>query len=371
MEKLFSRGLSYGKGFCNRVNEKKQLQLNIDNNTHSLIISPRRYGKTSLVLNVISQNKLPFTHIDLFMKYSLGQIEDAFYEGVSSLLARLTKPTEKAMQALQKIFSNMKISLSLGDAGFEFSLKPTEKKQESLKLLLENLDEYLIKKNKKVILFIDEFQSVTISSKRDSIEAMLRFVAQKTRNIVFIFSGSNRHLLDQIFNDVNRPFYKLCHQMHLDKIEKSHYIKHLAGLSSKKWGSALSADALENLIEYARCHPYYVNVLCEKLFQQGKLPNNKDVLSAWQQVCLEEQSAVGRDMEFLTSKQKQLLVRFARTPGVKEPTAKQFVNKVDITPKGILDGMVVLVKYDLIERTQNGAIYVIDPVIEYWAKEWG
>lgn len=367
MCKIFTRGLAFGEGFCNRQAESKQLKLNIKHGTHTLIISPRRYGKTSLALNVINSEKILYAHIDLFMKYNNSQMENEFYDRIGDLISHLIKPTEKAIKNLQSILKNVKISLSFGKTGFELSLSPTVEKKQSLKFLLEDLDQLLLKNKKKAIIFIDELQTMTESDYGDDLEAMLRFIAQKAQNIVFIFSGSNRHLLEEIFADKLRPFYKLCYHMAIQKISDTHYYQHLNKFSEKQWGKPAAHDALEQIIQLTYCHPYYINVLCEKLFQQKDPPSKSDVIQSWLQVCLEEQSTIGRTLELLTPKQKQLLSVIAKHPDLKEPTSKAFLSKTNLTAKGVLDAMKILYQHDLIEKMQNGCITIIDPVLAFWA----
>ena len=125
MSKLFSRGLSSGEQFCNRIEETTLITQNIENGTHTLLISPRRYGKTSLALHVIDQLGLPYCHIDLFMKWQSNEIIAEFCRTIGSLSAQVLKPTKKALRTLEQFFKHIKISLTLGAAGIEFSLLPT------------------------------------------------------------------------------------------------------------------------------------------------------------------------------------------------------------------------------------------------------
>jgi hypothetical protein len=368
MSIIFTRGLAFGDGFCNRLVEMQQLRTNIKNGTHTLIVSPRRYGKTSLALQVLEKEGLPYTHIDLFMKYTQQDIENEIYEGISQLLTKIIKPTEKAIQLLQTFLKQIKISLSFGDAGFEFSLTPIMEKKPSLKFLLEGIDQLLAKKNKHAIIFIDELQTISESNFGPEVESSLRFIAQKTKNIIFIFSGSNRHMLREIFDNRARPFYKLCSKMPIQKISAAHYIPHLNKFAKKQWGKNLPDPVLLIITNLTDCHPYYINVLCEKVFEDTLFPTEKSVLDAWKQVCLEEQGSISRDLELLSTKQKQLLSEIAKDPALKEPTSKNFVNRVNLTPKGVLDALEILYKHDLIEKKEDDSISIIDPVLSYWAR---
>lgn len=367
--KIFNRGIVTGEGFCNRKQETQQLLTNIDNITHTLIISPRRYGKTSLALHAIERSKLPYAHIDLFMKYDKEVIFDEFCQGVCKLLTHIVRPGEKAIRIIESLFKHLKVTLMLGKAGLEFSLAPVAtKKRENIKSLLSGIDELLAKNKKRAVIFVDEIQTITESEITDEIEASLRFVAQKTQNISFIFSGSSRHLLSKIFEDRSRPFYKLCQLMELRRISEIHYKEFINKFAKKQWKITLADDALDEIFNHTECHPYYLNILCEKLFSQTGIPNVEMVNEYWYDVCNEEQSSVAKDIEFLTPKQKHLLSEIAKSPGLKEPTAKKFINKVNLTPRGVSQAIIILLKHDLIEKLQNGSYHIIDPVLAHWLR---
>lgn len=364
---VFNRGISSGEAFCNRTEELKQLLKNASDITHSLLISPRRYGKTSLALRAIEQSHLPHAYLDLFMKYEADAILEEFYEGIGKLISKIMKPSERALKKAEALLRNIALSLQMGEVGLEFRLAPkVGDKRKSLKSLLVGLDEILKQNKKNAILFIDEIQSIVESPFCDEVEASIRFVAQKTENISFIFSGSNRHLLGKIFDDRSRPFYKLCYRMPLHRISKHHYDGFINKFAQKKWGKLLSEEALEKIFLFTKRHPYYINILCSYLFDLSTPPKSQDVDTCWKRLCYEEQGSVARDIEFLTSKQKYLLSEIARHEGLKEPTAKSFVDRVSLTPKGVLGALEILYKHDLIEKSESGEIHIIDPVLAFW-----
>ena len=368
MIKVFNRGIAAGEGFCNRVNETTALLKNVHNLTHTLLISPRRYGKTSLALHVLEQARLPYAYLDFFMKYDHDDIYQEFYLGIGSLISKVIKPTEKAIKLVETLLKNIKISLTVGKLGLEFSLTPTVHAEKNLRLLLLGLDELLAKNNKRAIMFIDEVQAITESMVRDEFEAAVRFVAQKTERLCFIFSGSNRHLLGKIFEDRSRPFYKLCQIVSITRIAARHYEGFINSFAIAQWGKPLMADVLDAIFCYTKVHPYYVNILCEKLFAYTSLPDSIGVDECWQQICKEEQGAVAKDIEFLTAKQKHLLAEIAKYPNLKMPTAQDFVNRVDLTPRGISQALVILLKHGIVEKLEDGEIRIIDPVLEYWSQ---
>jgi AAA+ ATPase superfamily predicted ATPase len=368
-DNLFHRGIASGDGFCNRTEETSRLLKNTKEVTHTLLTSPRRYGKTSLALHAIELSKLPYAHIDLFMKYNTEDILDEFYQNIGKLISKILPITAKTIHMIQSFFKNITLSLTVKKIGFEVTIthKSTETKK-NLKNFLIDFEAFLTKQEKSAIIFIDEMQAITESPFCEELEAILRFVAQKTKNIIFIFSGSNRHMLSKIFDDRSRPLYKLCHRMIIQRISKEHYIKFINAWALKQWKKPIEAETFYAIFYYTQCHPYYLNILCRYLFEKIQVPAKEDVENQWKIVCREEQSSLGKDIELLTSKQKHLLNEIAKHPNLKEPTAKDFLKKVELTPKGILGAIQILLKHDLIEKRESGEYCVIDPVLAYWAK---
>jgi uncharacterized protein len=366
--KTFHRGIASGDAFCNRTDELDRLLKNIYKTTHTLLISPRRYGKTSLALRAIEHSELPYAYIDLFMKCDIETANQEFFNGISQLVSQIIKPTELAVKKLESLLKNLVISVRLGKVGFEFNLAPKSPDKQNLKTLLIGIDELLAAHKKRAIIFIDEMQEISDTLIADEIESSLRFVAQKTQHISFIFSGSNRHLLNKIFEDRSRPLYKLCHTMAVKRISASHYKTFINKYAKQSWHKPLSDETMEEIFYCTKLHPYYMNILCGYLFEQIKLPNEEDVTKCWHTICLEEQGSIAKEIEFLTPKQKHLLQEIAKHPGLSEPTAKDFVRKVNLTPKGITGALQILLKHDLIERSEAQEFRLVDPVLEYWSK---
>lgn len=365
----FHRGIASGNSFCNRTEELSRIALNIQQTTHTLLISPRRYGKTSLALRAIEASKLPYAHIDLFMKSEAMLVTYEFYSAIGLLISKILKPTQKIIQILESFFKNISVSLKMNESELTFSLSPNSKEaQNDLKSLLMSVDELLIKYNKNAVIFIDEIQALSESMIADEVESALRFVAQKTKNISFIFSGSSRHLLSMMFENKSRPLYKLCHKISVQRISAMHYENFINRLAKTKWSGTISKQALSDIFSVTQCHPYYVNILCGYLFESEQIFIAANVLTCWEKICQEEQGSIAKDIDFLTGKQKKLLREIAKEGMLKEPTSKNFVKRVDLTPKGILGGITILLKHDLIEKCEDDFIRVVDPVLLYWLK---
>jgi uncharacterized protein len=82
----FPLGIAKGEAFCNRVSERKRLISNTERNKHTIVISPRRYGKSSLVLCSLEEMKLPYERVDLFVAVNIKTVEEQILKGVKNLI---------------------------------------------------------------------------------------------------------------------------------------------------------------------------------------------------------------------------------------------------------------------------------------------
>src|SRR5579883_2974989 len=106
----FPLGIAKGKYFCNRVAETKQLLRNINNCTHTVLISPRRYGKTSLAYKAIHESKLPSARIDLYMTTSSTDIQKAILSGVDNILSQVSSSAELLLGLIKDFIKLLKPS---------------------------------------------------------------------------------------------------------------------------------------------------------------------------------------------------------------------------------------------------------------------
>jgi AAA+ ATPase superfamily predicted ATPase len=203
----------------------KRILYDLNGNTPILLISPRRYGKTSLALKAFEHIKWPYAHVDLYKALSEEDIVKYILNGIGQLLGQIESAPKKLMLLAGEFFSSLHIKVVIEQAGFqlEFNQKNPNAPDVILKSL-EKLQELAFKKNKRVILFLDEFQVLGEVINNNSIEAVIREAAQKSTHVSYLFSGSNRHLMEQMFYDRKRPFYKLCDQIKLERIHEKDYV---------------------------------------------------------------------------------------------------------------------------------------------------
>lgn len=365
IEELFPQKLALGNNFCNRINEQIRLRGNIEGVRPTLIISPRRYGKTSLGIYVIEQLKLPYAHLDLFPLVNNQDVQNIILSGIGEIIASIESNTIKALKSVADFFAELSISFKLVGTKIEVDLmRRSSGESKTILNALKALDNILIKKKKKAIIFLDEFQRLSQMQDPEVIEGAIRQIAQKTNNIVFIFSGSNRHLLSKMFEDRQRPLYKLCDRINLDRIDSKSYVAFISAISKKTWNKTIPLNIVETILQITERHPYYVNVLCSRLWRRDGTYTEKEVLEVWHNYALEEKSTVFNELESLSNNQLKLLITLARSDGTVMPQGDEFLSFSGMAISSVRQSLKVLQEKDYIYQ-DNKRFQVLDPLIKY------
>jgi AAA+ ATPase superfamily predicted ATPase len=362
---VFPLSVARGQAFCNRLSETARLKSCIENRRPVLLVSPRRYGKTSLALHAIQQTKLPYAQIDLFSAVDEYDIERSILKGVGKLITRMESIPKRALALASEIFEGSQIRAVLSKVELTIEINRRKEKPAYHVLdILERLERLAEKTQKKIILFFDEFQCIGEITPDHAMESVLRQVAQLTKSIAFIFSGSNRHLLHELFDDRNRPFYKLCERITLDRISTEHYATHIQKSAKKTWKLELSTRVLECIFNYSERHPYYINLLCSRLLLEKTLPKTELIEKVWNQYVMEERSSVASELELLSKNQRKLLTVLARTDGTGAPLGREFIQQANISKATVDQSLTFLEKRDYVFKDDKGYVYVLDPLIK-------
>lgn len=375
MSDLFPLKLASGKSFFNRKNEMQKLQQNIENVRHTVLISPRRYGKSSLVNEAVRHSKHPFASVDLFLANNNLAVTKRILKGISELISVVLPVDQKVLGRLQGLFGKFRVTLGVVGFNIEASFDGVEADPvEQVFDALSVLDGILKKENKKVVFFIDEFQDIANAKASKSIQGAIRHIAQQSHNLMFIFSGSNRHLLLELFDDSFMPLYMLCEKIYLERISGKDYQLYLGRLYQKKWGLGLPEDVLLKILQLTEKHTFYVNLLCSKVWRLHQPPKVLDVEKAWGECCSDERRRIKAELEKLSKNQQELLKALAINP-TSEPNGQQFLVQTGLAMSSIRQTISVLIEKDMIFQVSQadellplfevGQYRVLDPLIKY------
>ena len=246
-----------GPFFTNRVEEIEKLKNVLNSENHLIIISPRRFGKTSLIQKVVKELKRPIISLDLQL---ITGVEDL----ASQLLKRVYRvyPFERVKQLIRNFKVIPLLSMNPFNNEVEVSFQPTTPSLPLIEDVL-NLIECLGEKDKKPIVILDEFQEVNrIAS---GLDRQLRSIMQQHQHINYVFLGSMESLMQNIFEKKKSPFYHFGMLYPLGKIPSPAFKNYLSAgfINITDKAEALSAA----ILEFTDCHPYYTQQLAYKVWE--------------------------------------------------------------------------------------------------------
>lgn len=363
--KTFPEGVALGDAFVNREEERKTLLNRIKSNRHTVLMAPRRYGKTSLVLKVATEMHIPYSAIDLLAAYNEDYVRDQIVNKIGRLVFDLLPNLNKAKEKLITIFKQMRPEISIGAFGQKLSLHLSKNPLQDITEVLLKLDETAKHFKKRAVIFIDEFQQISQLKNHHSIEASIRHAVERSENIAYVFSGSNRHLLKQMFGQQSRPLYRLCQTISIDRMSKEVYEIHLQQLAHVKWKKNIGAEALERIFFHTEQHPFYVNVLCQMLWEEKIIPTGEAIDIAWDNYVKNQKHVISHDITELSLNQRKILIALAKN-AIKEIQSSEFVTITKISASSAQQSLNVLIHNDLVYRDAEGYYCVLDPAMKYY-----
>lgn len=312
--------------FCDREKETAAIIDDLNNGVNVTLISPRRYGKTGLVYRVLdelSQVK-PATVRCYCDIYSADGLE-GFVKLFSEAIVRSVK-VESAIKKFFSVFGGIRPLLSYDPITGSPQVSITYQSEGQKLDTLRNIFDFLGSQKKKFVIAFDEFQVVR-DFKGVNMEALLRTYIQPLKNVRFIFCGSKKHIMADMFVNEKNPFYESTHVVYLEKIDREIYGSFIENLY-KKGRRRIEPDALNFILEWTRCHTFYTQYLCHRLFRNAdKKIDIVDVKRACAQILQEGAPGFIERRNLLTDKQWQFLKAVAKEGSVEQPTAGEFINR--------------------------------------------
>jgi hypothetical protein len=366
-ERYFPLGIAAGESFLGREKEIQRLRTNIMHGLHTLLISPRRYGKTSLVKYVIDLVKYPHVEIDLFVAQNEFSIEQKFLKGIQSIINQVDSP-EKWFQTLVNFFKKSHKVWTVGIKGLQLELTPESHKDipENILEALSALEYILSKKKQRAIIFIDEFQEIANIKISRAIEGTIRHFAQSSKYVIFIFSGSSQHLLKHMFDDKTRPLYALCDQIKLSRLLPENYLAYLNKIAKKTWRKKLPELVFKRIFELTECHPRYVYYLCMSLWEytssSKNLPKLEDVDKAWK-ALVSERIKDTREILFKKPMGQIKILSLISLGHTREITGKDAQYKLGMSGSAIVQSLKILEEEDYVEKLENHSYKIVDPLL--------
>ncbi len=365
----FPLGMATGLAFCNRKEETDLLVENIKHGKHTLLIATRRYGKSSLALYALQLSNICYVEIDFYMATSEKIIEGYIFNGVVDLIGKALGSVDKLLVSIRNYVKNLRPKIDIGSSVFKLELTsehqsdPATNVKEAL-LLLEKL---LEEQKKPAVLLMDEFQNVGVIAQGKGIEGAIRHVAQKTKYLTIIFSGSNRKLLKTMFDDEARPLYKLCWRIGLKRISAEHYYTHLQKAAKLAWNEILSNNLIDKILYLTERHPFYLNKLCDRIWTSypHHPPDMAELDRAWLDILEEEKSDAIKEISLLSLGQKNVLRKIAEGR-TRLLTGMEMILELQMSSSSVMAALEGLEEKDVIEK-EDAQYQIISPVVKFYA----
>lgn len=259
-----TKGYAGAEYFCDRVKETQDLVQLLTNENNMALISPRRLGKTDLIRHCFNQPAIKEGYytfmIDIYATGSLRDFVNVFGKAIlEALKPRGRKVWELFVAALKSLQQELTFDMngipvwSLGMGNME---NPA--------ITLDEIFSYLDSADKPCLVAIDEFQQITQYPDGQNIEAALRTRIQRCQNATFVFAGSKRHLMGEIFTSPSRPFYQSVITMGLSPISEEKYTEFAVRLfeqHGKRLDAAVVHEVYSRFSGVTSCLQRVMNVL--------------------------------------------------------------------------------------------------------------
>lgn len=353
--------------FCDREQETADITRMLVNGNNVALISPRRYGKTNLIRHCFAQPEIAEKYYTFVIDiYSTKSVADLVHRLGLSILEALKPLGRKAWEKFITVLSSVRSGISYdisGNPSWMMSIgditTPTT--------TLEEIFYYLEHADKPCIVAIDEFQQITHYGD-ERIEATLRTHVQQCTNTHFIFSGSQRHLMGQMFTSPARPFYQSVSIYNLPLLPEDKYVEFCVHLF-EEYGKHLSQDVPHALYERFGGVTYYMQRVMNELFSRtltDGICTAENIEEAIHYIILTSASTYEDLMYQLPEKQSLVLRAIAKEGKAQNLTSGKFIKRHGLlSASSVKSAVPALLDKGLI-TSDKGVYQVYDKFLEIW-----
>ena len=366
---IFGR-IATDENFTDREKETEHLVNNFVSLINTVIISPRRWGKSSLVhraadIAMRADKNIRICTIDLFNV----KTEEQFYTVLArNLIQGTSSRWEEAVENAKKFFSRLvpKISVGAGpgsEISIDFDWEEMKSNPDEILDLSERIAEA---KGVKIVVCIDEFQNIAEFEDPLFFQRRLRAHWQRHKKVSYCLYGSKRHMMMEVFTDSSMPFYKFGDIFFLNKIDTEHFIPFITERFSST-GKSITEEACRKIVKLADNHPYYVQQLSQLSWLRTSGQCDVETVVKAHLSLVEQLSLLFSNlMETLTFQQTCYL--HALIAGEKSITSAETMYRYHISSATAASrSLKTLIKKDILD-SNSGEISFQDPIFEYWLR---
>ena len=371
MEKPFVFGVATsGDNFTDREQETQRLLLNFTHGVNTILISPRRWGKTSLVKKVaqLAQTKTrKIVYLDIFS----CRTESEFYRlFATSVLKQTSSKWDEWVENTKQFLAHINPKISIGtdpmndfSISFEYSMQDNAGND-----ILQLPEKIAIEKGIQIVICIDEFQQISDFEDSKTFQKKLRTVWQLQQHVSYCLFGSKKHLMNELLEKKNLPFYKFGDAIYLTKIETKYWIEYICK-RFENTGKHISPELAKEICRLVDNHSSYVQQLAWLLWiRTTDIATEEQLTHALEDLLDQNNILFQSETENLSAYQMNFLK--AVIDGIHSKfSSKEIILKYNLgTSANIVRLKSALLQKELIE-TDGKEIILADPVFGVWFKK--
>lgn len=369
MEKInpfITNGYVSAEYFCDRITETEMLTRYVTNGNNVALISPRRLGKTGLIEHCFHQQCIKDKYYTFLVDiYATKNLQEFVFELGKGILNGLKPRGRKAWDLFLNCLSSLRTGISFDFAGNpSWNLEMGDIKTPAI--TLDEIFHYLERADKPCLVSIDEFQVIAKYPEKN-VEAMLRTHIQHCTNAKFIYAGSQRHMMGEIFTSPARPFYQSTAIMELCPIDVQVYTEFIKKHFSANHKS-ITDETVHKVYERFEGITWYIQFVANSLY----------TMTAVSELCTVDRVDVAIDnilsqLNFtyssllyqLPPKQKEVLMAICKEGKAQEITSSRFLKTYKLTASSVQGGIKGLLDKDFV-TCELGEYRAYDKFFEIW-----
>lgn len=356
-----------GEYFTDRQEDAKRLNANLTHGINTILISPRRWGKTSLVKKVISEITNPSIrpiYVDIFQCKS----EHEFYHAFASTIIKQTSSKLEEWTEMAKTFlSRVSPKFSFGpdpmsDFSMSFDWNPKDDSDLEILQLPEKIAQ---KKNIRLVVCIDEFQQIGDFADPIKFQKKLRSVWQHQQYVTYCMFGSKKHLMEHFFNDKSMPFFKFGDMMFLKKIPTQEWVSFICD-KFKETGKSITVEQATKICDVTDNLSSYVQHLAWVIwYKSGNNVTHENIDSAINDLLEQNRIFFQREVEQLSELQMNFLRAVAN--GISSGhSSKEVIKKYRLESSANVNAIKkALLKKDIID-IEGQTVTINDSLFKLW-----
>ena len=359
--------------FCDREEETRRLIDLLTNGNNVALISPRRLGKTDLIRHSFAQPEIKDHYYTFLIDiYATSSIQD-FVNALGRSIVDALKPFgQKVLQRFVDIVASLRADIAFdvfGQPSWGVSMGSIENPETSL----DEIFKFLENADCPCLVAIDEFQQIASYSGKIDVEALLRTHIQRCRNANFVFAGSQRHLMDNMFTSPSRPFYQSVTVMNLQPLALDVYRDFAVGLFAEK-DKTLQPDVVNRVYHDFNGITAYMQRLMNVLFmrtQQGETCTIDMIDEAIDYTLMMAGDTYEALLRQMPEKQRNVFIAIVAEGEVENVTSGAFSRKYRLPSTSSVSSAVKgLLAKDFITQTKRGAYQAYDKLFALWVKRY-